>query len=125
MARGHRFRFAAGDEVAAAQVGPSPRPEVCDDCGQVIPWGSGGRCDPCQRERQEDIRKVRDFIAQNGPRPPWEIMAATGVSSALLVSLIREPGNGFAGAPADPKPEPRTPARPRRMYSRSRRHSRR
>lgn len=117
MARGRNLSFNSARvlEVSA----PAPRIETCVDCGSVIFTSIAGRCGDCQESRLEDIQKVRDFVSANGARPPWEVMRQTGVSSSLIMSLLKGSLGSNADAPdALVTREPAGPLRPPRMYTR-------
>lgn len=117
MARGRNLSFTSAHLLdLRPAVAPAPRIENCIDCGSVIFTSVAGRCGECHQDRLEDIQKVREFISAHGARPPWEVMRQTGVSSSLIMSLMREADgpspesigvDGASGA-----------VRPPRMYTR-------
>ena len=68
------------------------RPVNCEKCGEKLKYEGGGeyRCFRCKTGCYDDFGKVRKYLYENGPAPAPVVVEATGVSSNIVIELLKE-----------------------------------
>lgn len=82
-------------KVLAAKVNPEGQlgePKVCVRCGRMFSYLGFGHfyCPACKKLDEEDFRKVKNYIYENGVAPAIEVSEVTGISLDRINQYLKE-----------------------------------